>query len=374
MSTLATERWLIASASPGISPRLLIWLYRYFGELESALCAPDATLHELQLSPRGLNAIKRWRDYAHSEAARQQACDTLARAADAGVQILCLEDDDYPPLLAEISSPPALLYLRGQRQALAAPALAMVGSRHPTPAGRDTARHFSRELARAGFAVASGMALGIDAAAHQGALDAEGITLGVLGTGVDVIYPRGHRRLAEQIMERGALLSEMPLGEPPRRGHFPRRNRIISGLSLGVLVVEAAVASGSLITANFALEQNREVFAVPGSIHNPVSRGCHLLLRQGAALVETADDILQQLQGWAPHGAAPDRTAAPSQPLSGLEQQLLEAIGFEATPVDTIMARVALPTGEVAAGLIRLEIKGLVQCCSGGYERATALG
>lgn len=361
------RRWLIATACSGFSSRQLVWLWRYFGSLDAVLHAPDSALEELALAPRARAALQRWRALADSPAAAAEAGRTLDRLEAVGGTVLTLEDDDYPALLAEIADPPALLYLRGQRSALATPAIAMVGSRHPSGPGRDTARAFGRELAAAGLSVVSGLALGIDGCAHQGALEADGVTLGVLGTGIDVLYPRAHRRLAEQLMERGALLSEMPPGEPPRRAHFPRRNRIISGLSLGVLVVEAAVASGSLITASFALEQGREVYAVPGSIHNPVSKGCHLLLRQGAALVECAGDILAELQGWQATAVGPAAPAAPA--LDEGERALLESIGFEATAVDAIVARAGLPVGEVAAGLIRLELRGLVQGGPGGYER-----
>ncbi len=217
------------------------------------------------------------------------------RDGERGIATLALGDAAYPPLLAAIADPPNPLYLRGDAAALRHPHVAIVGSRQATRAGRDTAVRFASALARAGFGVVSGLAYGIDAAAHDGALAADGLTIAALGTGVDICYPARHRALAERIAARGALVSELPPGTPPQRLHFPRRNRIISGLCLGVLVVEASLRSGSLITARLALEQGREVFAVPGPVSSPLSRGCHALIRDGAVLVESADDVLAEL-------------------------------------------------------------------------------
>ncbi len=209
--------------------------------------------------------------------------------------LLTLGHPDYPTLLAELPDAPPLLFVHGDPGVLSLPQLAIVGSRNPTPGGESTARDFARHLAAAGVTVTSGLALGVDGAAHEGALDAEGVTVAVMGTGLDRVYPARHRDLAHRIAVRGALVSEFAPGTPPKGDHFPRRNRIISGLSLGTLVVEAALRSGSLITARLASEQGREVFAIPGSIHNPLARGCHALIRQGAKLVETGQDILDEL-------------------------------------------------------------------------------
>jgi DNA processing protein len=212
-----------------------------------------------------------------------------------GNHLLTLDDDRYPDLLRQIPDPPLALFVRGDPATLASPQIAIVGSRNPTEGGRRTARGFAVELAAAGLAVTSGLAVGIDAAAHEGALAARGVTLAVAGTGPDRLYPARHAALAERVVERGALVSELPVGTAPLPGHFPRRNRIVSGLAAGTLVVEASLKSGSLITARLAAEQGREVFAIPGSIHNPLARGCHRLIRQGAKLVETVGDVLEEL-------------------------------------------------------------------------------
>ena len=360
--------WLIASALP-LSSRHLHWLYRYYGGLPPVLQAPASDLTALGVPEAAVRALEAHRQSPARSPLARQADDILARLDTGNIALITRDDADYPALLEEIADPPPVLYLRGRREVLACPAMAMVGSRHATAGGLETARQLAGELAGAGFCVVSGLALGVDGAAHRGALDAGGLTLAVLGTGVDVLYPRAHARLAAQVMEQGALLSEMPLGEPPRRQHFPRRNRIVSGLSLGTLVVEAAERSGSLITAHYALEQGREVFAVPGSIRSPVSRGCHLLLRQGATLVESLDDLLAPLGGWTGRPAPAPGGEVPRPVLSDQERRLLEAVGFEPTPVDQVVARAALPAGDVAAGLIHLELKGLVHSGPGGVER-----
>lgn len=279
----------------------------------------------------------------------------------------------YPARLAEVRGAPAVLYVRGSLDVLSNPQLAVVGSRHPTPAGRRTSFQFARHLARGGLTITSGLALGIDAAAHEGALAADPArTIAVCGTGLDVAYPDKNRALAEKIAAEGALISEFPPGSPPVRGHFPQRNRLISGLSLGVLVVEAARRSGSLITARHAGDQGREVFAIPGSIHSPLSGGCHQLIRAGAKLVETADDILTELPDFhsnqeftrAEFVAAPAVAAAPS--LDKEYEILLDALGFEPTSVDLLASRTGLPSESVASMLLILELEGHIQPHSGG--------
>ncbi len=280
---------------------------------------------------------------------------------------------NYPPLLAAIPDPPLVLFVEGDATALSLPQLAVVGSRNPTPLGRDTAEHFARHLALAGLAITSGLALGIDAAGHRGALQADGRTVAVLGCGLDTIYPRGNAGLALDIVANGgALVSDLPTGTPPLRHHFPRRNRIISGLSLGTLVVEAAPQSGSLITARLAGEQGREVFAIPGSIHNPLARGCHRLIRQGAKLVETADDIFTEL------GALLDglRPAARVEPPETQEvfarvldkdyEILLDALGFAPASIDSLVARTGFAADAVASMLLVLELDGRVAQQHGG--------
>ena len=307
------------------------------------------------------------------------APDLAAVAADrqwlrsaAGKLILC-NGEHYPPLLGEIPTAPVALYLQGDIGVLLSAQLAVVGSRNPTASGRRTARDFALFLARAGLTITSGLAVGIDAAAHEGALAAPGRTIGVQGCGLDQVYPPEHAALARGILAQGgALVSEFPPGTPPRRENVPRRNRLISGLSLGTLVVEAARQSGSLITARLATAQGREVFAIPGSIHNPLARGCHELIRQGAKLVESAADILSELR--IPYAkqdlvdSAGDAAAPAARPL-GLDKDyeiLLDALGFEPASIDTLVERTGLPSSNLASMLLILELEGRVGPHAGG--------
>ena len=287
---------------------------------------------------------------------------------------LTLHSPDYPALLREIADPPPLLFVHGDPALLAQPQLAIVGSRNPTPGGAETAHAFARHLAQAGLVITSGLALGIDAASHRGALESGGLTVAVAGTGLDRVYPARHRALAHEIAEHGALVSELPPGTPPLPDHFPRRNRIISGLSLGTLVVEAAASSGSLITARLANEQGREVFAIPGSIHNPLARGCHALLRQGAKLVETAQVVMEELGPLA--GASAALAAGRSGVVAGtgnesahltVEQKvLLDSLSFEPAAVDTLIRRSGLTPEAVSSILLTLELQGYVTSSAGG--------
>jgi DNA processing protein len=277
-----------------------------------------------------------------------------------------------------------VLFVEGDATALSMPQLAVVGSRNPTALGRDTAEQFAAHLAAAGLAITSGLALGIDAAAHRGALAAGGRTIAVMGCGPDAVYPRAHAGLAAEIAASGALVTDLPTGTPPLKQHFPRRNRIISGLSVGTLVVEAALQSGSLITARLAAEQGREVFAIPGSIHNPMARGCHRLIRQGAKLVETADDIFAELGALVAtlragvHAGATSAEATDAQEVSGpaLDKDyeiLLDALGFAPAGIDTLVARTGLAADAVASMLLILELDGRVaQQPGGGYCRRLA--
>jgi DNA processing protein len=274
----------------------------------------------------------------------------------------------YPPQLAQAAAAPALLYVKGDAGWLAAPQLAMVGSRNPTLPGRRTAHAFASHLSRAGLVITSGLAFGIDAASHEGALDGGGATIAVLGSGIDAIYPRQHRELAARIAAHGALVSEYPPGSPPAKANFPRRNRIISGLSLGTLVVEAARHSGSLITARLAGEQGREVFAIPGSIDNPLARGCHALIRSGAKLVESADDILSELKF---KYTKQNVTNAPEGSHRGVRLDkdykiLLDALGFAPASLDMLVEQTGLPSQSVASMLLFLELEDVVGLQSGG--------
>jgi DNA processing protein len=297
--------------------------------------------------------------------------------ASAGVQLVGCESPLYPPLLRLIATAPVALYVKGDAEVLLSAQLAIVGSRNPTATGARTASEFAQYLARGGLTITSGLALGIDAAAHAGALRGGGRTVAVLGCGLDEIYPPENGALAAHIVAGGgALVSEFPPGTPPRRENFPRRNRLISGLSLGTLVVEAARASGSLITARLAAEQGREVFAIPGSIHNPLARGCHQLLRAGAKLVETADDVLSELRipftkqdiTESPDQAAEGGAASPA--LDKDYEILLDALGFEPQSIDVLVDRTGLPSPHLASMLLILELEGRVGLHPGGrYAR-----
>lgn len=294
------------------------------------------------------------------------------------VQVIDTDHELYPELLREIKRPPPVLYVAGDPAQLSFPQVAVVGSRNPTPSGRGAAFDFSKSLAAAGFTVTSGLALGIDAAAHQGALACQGKTVAVLGTGIDQVYPRRNKALADQIVQSGgALVSEFPLGITAQPSNFPQRNRIISGLSYGTLVVEAAVRSGSLITARFALQQNRELFAIPGSIHNPLAKGCHELIKQGAKLAESADDIVEELKGflqmkWEQLSLDSITSAdfiADEIVANEQEDVVLQQLGYEPTSIDDLADRTRLPVGEVMACLLTLELKGLVANIGTGYMR-----
>lgn len=281
--------------------------------------------------------------------------------------LLTLADSDYPATLLEIADPPPILYLKGRREMLGRAGVAVVGSRNATPAGIANAEAFSRTLSHAGLTIISGMALGIDAAAHRGGLAGEGSSIAVVGTGLDLVYPARNKALARELVERGLIISEFSLETPALAKNFPKRNRLISGLSRGVLVVEAALASGSLITARQAAEQGREVFAIPGTIHSPVSKGCHQLIKQGAKLVDDANDILVEIR-WRNATINPDSSGV-LQEGKALEP-VLKAMGYDPVSVDTLVERVELPAEKVIARLAELEIDGVIASMPGGkYQR-----
>ena len=280
---------------------------------------------------------------------------------------------DYPELLRQIPDAPILLYVAGDTTALTLPALAIVGSRNPTRGGVHNAFEFSRFLGGSGFCIVSGLAQGVDTAAHRGALAAGAMTVAVLGHGIDRVYPAANHQLAHDIAAGGALVSEYALGSPPRKHHFPQRNRLISGLSMGTLVVEAARRSGSLITARLSSEQGREVFAIPGSIHNPLSRGCHRLIREGAKLVETAADIVDELGALAGHLMQNSEQHAPA-PVAALPdgeyESLLDVLGFDPVSADELAGRSGLTIAQVSSMLLILELEGIVEAHTGGrYSR-----
>ncbi|HYX73076.1 MAG TPA: DNA-processing protein DprA [Steroidobacteraceae bacterium] len=292
----------------------------------------------------------------------------LAWLTSSGAHIVLASDPEYPPLLQQMPGAPAALYVEGTVAALSSAQIAMVGSRNPTPAGRSTAREFATYFAGVGLTVTSGLALGIDAASHEGALAGGGATIAVYATGLDRVYPAEHGSLAQRIRACGALVSEFPPRTPPLRGHFPRRNRIIAGLSLGTLVVEAARYSGSLITARNAVEAGREVFAIPGSIHSPLSRGCHQLIKNGAKLVEEGADVLSELPFSVSKEVVTTPQPEPRKPreLDKEYEMLLDALGFEPATIDVLVARTRLPGESVASMLLILELEGRVAALPGG--------
>lgn len=358
------QTWLALSFVPGLGPAKLLSLFKAYSCPADIFSASKHELSSLGLDSTAIAGIARPKQKDVEQA--------MAWAQRPDQHIITWHSRKYPSLLREIPGAPPLFYLRGKLDVLHSPQLAMVGSRNPTPTGRDTAHAFARDLSSAGLTITSGLAIGIDTASHEGALDAQGITIAVLGTGLEYIYPARNKGLAERICERGAIISEFPLKTLGQPANFPRRNRLISGLSTGVLVVEAALKSGSLITANYALEQGREVFAIPGSIHNPLARGCHAILRQGAKLTETSADILEEL---APLVASLNTQKSGAQQtfaFNGLDfdhQKLVKCIGFEVTTVDIIMQRSGLGADVITSMLPTLELFGMITSVPGGYIR-----
>lgn len=378
--------WLTLMQTPGLGPRRIAKLLAAFGSAAAGCSAPPSALRSLGLSEPMIESLLR-PDQASIAAA-------LRWSEQPQASIITLADPRYPPRLRAIASAPPLLFVRGDLALLQEPQLAIVGSRNPTPGGVQTTRAFASHLAGLGLVITSGLALGVDAAAHIGALES-GRTIAVLGTGPDRVYPAIHHELARRISGEGALVSEFLPGVGPQASHFPRRNRTISGLCLGTLVTEAAPRSGSLITARYAAEQGREVFAIPGSIHSPLARGCHQLIRDGAKLIDSVDQLLEelapQLQDYllvsaSPSVAGPDAvqakpsqaegaslpSASPSAPAaqkSGLDpdyQRLLDAMGQDPVAADELVARTSLSAQEVSSMLLLLELQGHVSCLAGG--------
>ncbi|MGF1759727.1 DNA-processing protein DprA [Photobacterium sagamiensis] len=356
------ERWLILAAVPYLGGNRISKLLQH-ATPHQLLTMPAEQLRVIGLSDQQVHALH------HPKRQRIDAC--LAWAEQSEQSILTLDSPYYPALLKEIASAPPLLFVRGETHWLREPQLAVIGSRSASIDGREAAYHFSAALVAANYVVTSGLALGIDGQAHYGALKNGGATVAVLGSGLNHIYPARHRDLARQITEQGALVSEFWPDEKPRPQNFPRRNRVISGLSVGVLVIEAAEKSGSLITARYALEQGREVFALPGSIQNPASRGCNALIKSGAKLVESPVDIFEEV------GALTECAISNQMNLSlpQLENEelpfstVLANVGNEATPVDVVAERCKQPVHEVMMQLLELELHGVVTTVPGGYIR-----
>jgi len=365
MSKDELAAWLRLLLTPGVGNDTARKLLTAFG-LPALVWTQSPSVLKAVTSPRIAEALQSPPEGL--EAAVDQVEAWLAEGDNR--HVLTLGDPRYPVELLQMADPPLLLYVMGDIQALRHPQrLAIVGSRNPTPQGEANARQFARALGEAGVCVVSGLALGVDGAAHEGALDAHAPTIAVVGTGLDRVYPKRHLSLAHRIAVQGALVSEYPLGTPPLAPNFPRRNRIIAGLSQGTLVVEAAVASGSLITARLAAEQGREVFAIPGSIHAPQSRGCHALIRQGAKLVESARDILEDLR-------VPDPFASPRSlsTSNAPEDDLLVAMGYDPVSLDALQARTGLDTATLQARLLELELDGEVSRMPGGLLQRLGQG
>jgi len=363
------EAWFRLLESPGVGRRSASALIHHWGEIQKVWSATPAQWAQVigPVAAQALGAAPEALFLQRQEAAwrwlqGQDECDLPAprRAITWGAA-------DYPDILTQLPDPPLMLYVAGSTAAWDRPSLAIVGSRNPTAQGVDHAKAFASALSRAGWGVISGLALGIDAAAHEGALEAQGPTVAVIGTGPDRVYPRRHHGLARRIVQSaGAVVSEYPPGSPVRPENFPLRNRIIAGLARGTLVVEAALESGSLITAKLALDAGREVFAIPGSIHSPQSKGCHALIRQGAKLVETAQDIVEE---FAPDLWSTAALSAPPPPVDGR----LQLMGHDPVALDTLAWRSGLDVGEVAAQLLEWELQGLVARLPGGlYQRRSA--
>ncbi|MBB5417035.1 DNA-protecting protein DprA [Paraburkholderia sp. CNPSo 3155] len=401
MHTLPATRielaaWLRLSLAPGLKPAALRLLLAAFGLPQALFAQSPEALAEVAgdaaaravLAPPGpafdgqLDAVLAWREQP-------------------GNQIVTLDDPAYPPALLTMPDPPPLLYIKGRLDLLHTRAVALVGSRSATPQGIEDARRFARELSAAGVTVVSGLALGIDGAAHRGGLEGVGGTVAVVGTGADLIYPAAHQALARQIAVQGAILSEWPLGTPARAANFPQRNRLIAGLVSGVVIVEAAMRSGSLITARLANEMGRDVFALPGSIYAPLSRGCHRMIKQGARLVETPDEVLEELgfvrrpasntgraakqvgpldqaglhglsggtalqAATAAFADAPSSGSAPQPALAPDAQRLLAALGHSPTTLEILAARTEMEDAALHAALLRLELAGKVTLLPGG--------
>lgn len=363
MANPGLASWLQLTLTPGIGAATLRRLLSEYGLPERVVAASRAELSR----------------HMGSEAVATLSSPEIARTVEAALRwlespghaITTLGDAAYPRLLLEIPDPPPLLYCRGRLELLNCPSLGVVGSRNATSQGIANAESFSRSFSAAGLTIISGLAQGIDAAAHRGGLSGAGSTIAVLGTGVDTTYPRSNALLAEEIAARGLLVSEYPLGAKALAHHFPRRNRLISGLARGCLVIEAALASGSLITARAAAEQGREVFAVPGSIHSPLSKGCHALIKSGAKLVESAEDVLSELSLGPAGSAVTTRKSEPRRANADAQvDPVLQHMGFDPVDVDSLCLRSRIPADRIAAQLLKLELEGRVAALPGGlYQR-----
>ena len=366
-------QWLLLSCLPRFGIRVREHLAEHTANLTDLLAMNPATLRAMGLSAPALEAVLAWQAGNQDQPVVAEALAIERQCRELGITVVGQNHRHFPDALKHIHDAPLLLYTLGDTALLGRDQIGIVGSRNATRAGLDHARRFAGELSRRGLLVSSGLALGIDGAAHAGALDAGFPTLAVIGCGLDRLYPAQHRKLAHRIIEQGLIVSEYPPGTQARAAFFPKRNRIISGLSRGVLVTEASLKSGSLITARLAMEQGREVFAIPGSVHSPVARGCHQLIRQGARLVETADDVLEELGTWwslseqpseglEPAPAGPDLTALDSREIA-----VFEALGYDPQSTDALSLATGLPADQLMQSLLVLELEGLINAAPGGY-------
>lgn len=362
-SDALSKAWLALSLVKGLGGESARRLLREFGSPEAIFSASSGSLRSVVKSDV-VSEIAKGID-------EDQLAPALTWLADANNHIITLADSEYPQSLLNIPDPPLLLYVKGRLALLNQNALAVVGSRNATPQGINNAEDFAQSLSAAGLCVISGMAHGIDAAAHRGALQGRGSSIAVVGTGLDKVYPSANRALAHTLAQQGALISEFPLGTPPLAANFPRRNRLISGMSIGCLVVEASLQSGSLITARLALEHGRDVFAIPGSIHSPQSKGCHALIKQGAKLVEAAQDVLEELAGQiGTSSPVLQHSAELPADASSAGGALLEQLGFDPVDADTLGSRSGLTVAQLSAMLLTLELEGRVSALPGGlYQR-----
>lgn len=352
--------FLALNRIPFIGPRTVFKLLNYWPNLEELFKLSEDEMLKAGLPSKIASSIAKFD--------LNQIDEDLQWEQYPGHHLLTWDDSNYPYLLKEINDPPVVIYAAGNLDCLKFPTLAMVGTRNPSPIGQETAWQFAYELALSNITIVSGLARGIDAKAHHGCLAAGGKTIAVMGTGINRIYPFQHRELAEEIKQNGLLVTEFFLNSSASAGHFPKRNRIISGLSFCTLVVEAAIKSGSLITARLALEQNRDVLAIPGSIHNPQARGCHHLLQQGAKLVTTTAEILEEFN------INPTKINAQPEPLVLANEvtNLVKFVGFELTTVNDILTRSNFDVETVTCGLAELEIQGFIKAVPGGYLRCIA--
>lgn len=372
------------SSIKGLGLKTFYHLYACFGSAEAIVSADFEQLRASGLAPLKARAIVSLQESREAKLPRPIVDKLNTWEAEDDQYVLCIEDSRYPSMLREIFCPPPLIYAKGDLGSLALAAIAVVGSRKPSIAGQQHAFEFAKDLSYHGFNIVSGLALGVDTQAHKGALSASGITCAVLGTGLDVIYPRQNAKLAAQICEQGVLISELALGSLPVPANFPRRNRLVSGLSKGSLIVEAGLKSGSLITANYALEQNREVYVIPGPIDSLVAAGCNALIKQGAQLVTSVEDILGDPfsklssskvsgQGLSSDVACSDAMLAELRGLSANEIKMITLVDFQCTSFDLLMASSDLAPGDLSQTLVSLELKGLIYSVPGGYQRVKSV-